>query len=178
MSRLHIHGCGAAALAFATVACGSQPRAVSSGPARTTDCAPADGAAAAQVVRAMYAALRVDDSAAVDRLFTPDFYAFDGGERFTGPGLFAMVKDLHGAGKTVVWEVLEPTTHLACDVAWLTWENRGSIADASRTREITWIESAVLRWSDGGWRMAFFHSTRVPPPAATPVSEPPPLTPF
>lgn len=151
--------------------CASPPRAVTAPaqlapaqPARATACAPED-AAAAQAIRDMYAALTRDDGEALSRLFAPDFYAFDVGKRFTGPELVALIHSLHAAGKTFVWNVVDPQPHVACDMAWVTWENRGAIGDASGTREVTWLESAVLRWTDGAWRIVFFHSTRVPPPS-------------
>ncbi|MBL9017779.1 MAG: nuclear transport factor 2 family protein [Myxococcales bacterium] len=123
------------------------------------------------MIRDMYAALTADDASAPGRLFTPDFYAFDGGKRFTGPELFALIKDAHAAGRSFVWNVVAPDVHLACDVAWVTWENRGSIAEATNVKAMTWLESAVLRWDGGGWRATFFHSTRVPPPKSPPPAE-------
>jgi len=150
-----------AAIAVAAACGGSSAKPV--GP-RAADCAPGDGSAVTQVVRDMYARLAVDDATTIDLLFTPDFYGFDGGERYTARELFAMIKQAHDAGRSFVWEVTAPDPHLACDVAWLTWENRGAIIEGDIKKAITWRESAVLRRIDGAWRLAFFHSTRVPPP--------------
>lgn len=164
--RLHLHALATAVVLAAVHACAPQPIAATThaGTARPADCAPGDGADPADAIRAMYAALTVDDAEALGRLFAPDFYAFEVGQRFTGPELVALIKAAHAAGKTFVWNVIAPETHLVCDLAWVTWENRGSISDAAGVKPITWIESAVLRWVDGAWRLAFFHSSRVPPP--------------
>jgi len=158
----------APALALIGAACASQPKAVTP---PTAECAPDDKAAPARVVRDMYAALTIDDASAASRLFTPTFYAFDGGKRFTGPELFALIKTLHAAGKTFVWEVRPPETHLDCKVAWLTWDNRGSVTSDAGVAAVTWLESAVLEWSGDAWRLAFFHSTRVPAPPPPASSE-------
>lgn len=164
MSRQHLR-CLATAVALAAVnACASQPVAANVHAGRAADCAPGGGSAAADVIRTMYAAATVDDAEAMRRLFAPGFYAFDAGQRFTGPELIAFIKAAHDAGKIFVWSVVAPQTHVACDIAWVTWENRGSITDASGIKAVTWIESAVLRWAQGAWRIVFFHSSRVPPP--------------
>jgi ketosteroid isomerase-like protein len=150
--------------ALVGAACASQPKAVAP---PVSECAPNDSAAPVQVIRDMYTALQVDDASAVRRLFTPDFYVFDVGKRFTGPELFALIKRLHADGETFVWEVLPPETHLSCNVAWLTWENRGSITSDGVATAVSWLESAVLHWSGDAWRMAFFHSTRMPAPPSS-----------
>lgn len=138
-----IHGCGA-----------PQP------PQAAVRCSERDGAAAAAVIDDLYAAFRTDDAVAARQLFAPDFVAFDGGKRLDGPGLIALVKKAHDDGKQIVWNVAPPRIQTSCDIAWLVWENRGSITDASGTTDIVWNESAVLRWTDRGWRLALFHSSR------------------
>jgi hypothetical protein len=142
-----IHGCAAPQA--------SQPIAAS-----PAVCPVRNGPAATQVIHDLYAAFTIDDATAANRLLAPDFVAFDAGKRFTGPGLFAFVKAAHDAGKKIVWNLVDPKSQVACDVAWLWWENRGTITDASGATPIVWNESAVLRWVDDGWRVAFFHSSR------------------
>lgn len=117
-----------------------------------------DPAAVAQTMREMYAALSADDEAKLKDVITPDFYAFDGGKRFDGVSLFALVNDAHKAGKVFVWTVNEPDVHVNGDEAWIAYVNRGSVG----AQPVTWLESAMLRFEGGRWRIAFFHSTRVP----------------
>jgi hypothetical protein len=137
--------------------CASTPAVVNR---ETPACATDDGTTAVQTIRDMYAALTVDDAARANRLFAPSFYAFDVGKRYTGESLVALVKSAHEAGKKFVWEVTAPAAQVSCDFAWVTWENRGSIADATTENKVIWLESAVLRWTDGRWQILFFHSTR------------------
>ena len=131
-------------------------------PAKT--CAPADPAPVVDTLRAMYAAAMKSDFAAMQAVFAPGFYAFDGGRRFDGPGMAAMVEGAQGAGGLYVWTVNEPDVQIACDQARIAYVNRGSMANAAGTTPVVWLESADLVFEGGRWRIAFFHSTRVPPP--------------
>jgi hypothetical protein len=126
-------------------------------------CAARSGDAVAETMREMYAALSTDDEARLKTIFTADFYSFDAGKRFNGPALAALVKDAHKAGKTFVWTVNEPDVRVQCDWAWIAYVNRGSVTDASGAAQVTWLESAVLRFETGRWRIAFFHSSRAAP---------------
>jgi ketosteroid isomerase-like protein len=122
-------------------------------------------AAQAQVtetIRSFFAAAAADDLDKLHAVITPDFYAFEAGGRISGDALMEMLKAAHAAGKVYVWTVNEPEVHISGDTAWITYVNRGSIKDASGTKEVTWLESAVLQQEKGVWRIKFFHSTRVP----------------
>ena len=132
--------------------------------AADTACAPASPDAVSETMRDMYAALMVDDSARLQSILLPDFYSYDGGKTFDGPGLANLVKDAHKAGKTFVWTVNEPKIQLHCDWAWIAYVNNGSITDASGPKPVTWLETAVLRYEAGRWRIALFHSSRAAPP--------------
>jgi hypothetical protein len=126
-------------------------------------CPPADPQAVAGTMRDMYAAITVDDEARLNgTIFVPGFYAFDGGKRFSGPELVALIAGAHRAGKVYVWTVQEPDVHIVCDRAWIAYVNRGSVTDASGVLPITWLESAVLKFDGTRWRIEFFHSTRAP----------------
>jgi ketosteroid isomerase-like protein len=130
--------------------------------AATETAPPSDETEIIQTMRAMFAALTTDDAAKFRILTSADFYTFDGGKRFTGDALLELLKAHHAAGKVYVWNVTEPEVHLHGDIAWITYVNQGSIQDASGTKNLTWLESAVLRKENGGWRIRFFHSTRAP----------------
>lgn len=133
-----------------------------SGSVRAAECAPRSGADAVDAVRHLFEAAAKDDADGMSAVLAPDFYAFDGGKRFSGPELIALIKAAHAAGKTYVWNVTAPEVHLACDTAWVTYENRGSVGDASGAQPVRWLESAVLQWGGHGWQLRFLHSTRAP----------------
>jgi hypothetical protein len=123
---------------------------------------PADQVQVVETIRTMYAAAATDDLAKFHTVAAPDFYAFDGGKRYDGDALMNTVKSLHASGKVYVWTVTQPHVESDCHLAWITYINRGSIKDASGTKDMTWLESAVLEKQAGAWHIRFFHSTRVP----------------
>ena len=115
-----------------------------------------------EAMRQMYVAATKDDLDGFHKVVTPEFYTFDGGKRFDGDALMNLIKAAHAAGKRYEWNVMEPEVHLGCNDAWITYTNRGSLQDGSGTKSLIWLESAVLRKEEGGWKIQFFHSTRVP----------------
>lgn len=121
-----------------------------------------DQAKVIEATRTMYVAAVHDDLAKFHTVAAPDFYAFDAGKRFTGDALMGRIKDLHAAGKVFVWEVTAPVVQIDGEMALITYVNKGSIQDQSGTRNVSWLESAVLRKDHGSWRIHFFHSTLVP----------------
>ncbi|HEY5073781.1 MAG TPA: nuclear transport factor 2 family protein [Pyrinomonadaceae bacterium] len=122
----------------------------------------ADQVQVAEAIRSFFAAATADDLEKLHAVTAPDFYAFDAGGRFTRDALMEMIKAAHAAGKVYVWTVNEPEVHISGDIAWITYVNHGSIKDASGTKDVTWLESAVLQKEKGTWRIHFFHSTRAP----------------
>jgi hypothetical protein len=110
----------------------------------------------------MYSALAADDFAAFRKVTSADFYAFELGKRLTGDELMGLIKKAHDSGKVYMWQVTEPQIHIDGLVAWVTYTNRGSIQDSSGKKDVSWLESAILYNADGGWRVQFLHSTRVP----------------
>jgi Domain of unknown function (DUF4440) len=122
----------------------------------------ADQAQVAEAMRTMYAAATTDDLDKFHTVAVPDFYAFDGGKRYDGDVLMKMVKSFHDSGKIFVWTVTDRHVEATCDLAWITYINRGSVQDKSGTQPLTWLESAVLEKQGGTWRIRFLHSTRVP----------------
>jgi ketosteroid isomerase-like protein len=118
-----------------------------------------------QVTEAMhsfFAAATADDRDKLHAVTTSDFYAFDAGGRFTRDGLMDLIKAAHAEGKVYVWTVNGPEVHISGDIAWITYANQGSRTDASGTKDMNWLESAVLQKEKGVWRIRFFHSTLLP----------------
>ena len=122
----------------------------------------ADQVQVTEAIRLFFAAATAVDLDKLHAVTAPDFYAFDAGGRFTRDALMDLIKAAHAAGKVYVWTVNEPEVHISGDIAWITYVNHGSIKDASGTKDVTWLESAVLQKEKGIWRIHFFHSTRAP----------------
>jgi ketosteroid isomerase-like protein len=113
-------------------------------------------------VSAIFVAARADDVAKFDSVIASDFYIFDGGARFNGDSIMALIKAQHAAGKRYEWNVTEPDVHISGNTAWIAYVNQGSITDASGTVNQNWLESAFLEKQAGTWKIVFMHSTRVP----------------
>jgi ketosteroid isomerase-like protein len=112
----------------------------------------------------MFTALETDDAAKLDSIVAPDFYMFEGGARFNGNSILAVMKAQYAAGKRYEWSVTEPDIHISGNTAWIAYVNDGSIADASGRVNHQWLESAILEKQAGVWKILFIHSTRVPAP--------------
>lgn len=130
-----------------------------------SECAPQVASGPAGSLRRLYAAaMRVDRSAFLSEL-TPDFYAFDGGKRYSREEFGDLPQALHDKGQTYLWSVNEPDVHISCATSWVAYVNRGSMTDATGTHPYTWLESADLVWQHGAWKIRFFQSTRVKQPS-------------
>jgi hypothetical protein len=113
-------------------------------------------------VSAIFIAARADDVAKFDSVIASGFYIFDGGVRFNGDSIMALIRAQHAAGKRYEWNVTEPDVHIRGNTAWIAYVNKGSITDASGTVDQNWLESAFLEKQAGTWKIVFMHSTRVP----------------
>jgi hypothetical protein len=113
----------------------------------------------AGTIKSFFAALARDDDAAVRRLTTPDFYAYDVGKRFTGPELSTLIADLHRQGRVLEWNIGAVDARIDCNLAFAAWENVGASGTATEMKPRTWLESALLVRESGAWRIRFLHST-------------------
>jgi ketosteroid isomerase-like protein len=113
-------------------------------------------------VKTIFAAALTDDVAMLNRVVAPDFYIYDGGARFNGDDILALIKSQQAAGKRFEWKITDPDVHISGNTAWIAYANKGSITDASGTTDQKWLESAFREKKAGTWKIVFMHSTRVP----------------
>ncbi len=130
------------------------------------DCRSLQPAQAVRVMQDFFDAIRTNDEAGVRSLLTPDFHAFDGGRSLDVGGMAGLVRSAHQPGEKYQWLVTEPQVRGACGLASIFYVNRGSLTDAAGVHPLTWLESAVLTWDGGRWRIAFLESMRAADPAA------------
>lgn len=141
--------------------------AVGTGSATAESCGTAaDRADVVRAVQTMFVAAAKDNITLFHSVTSPDFYAFDNGKQFHGDELMGLMQQLHAKGHVYVWKVTEPKVYLDCHIAGITEINIGSV-DGKPTR---WLESGILKKSDGKWRVEFFNSARA---AETPLPHPP-----
>jgi hypothetical protein len=151
-------GCAIAMLGLAA----SNPHTAQASP----ECAPESAAqtSVVETIRKAFAAVGAEDPDAFRAVTTSDFFAYDGGKPFDGPGLMDIIKQGHAAGKKWEWNVTDPKVHVSCNLAWISYVNRGAVTDTAGRHEVTWLESAVLGYSGRRWRIEFLHSTRAAAP--------------
>jgi ketosteroid isomerase-like protein len=113
-------------------------------------------------VSTVFTAARADDLAKFQSVIASGFYIFDGGARFDGDSIMALIKGQHAAGKRYEWNVTDRDVHISGSTAWIAYVNKGSITDAAGTVNQSWLESAFLEKQAGTWKIVFMHSTRVP----------------
>jgi hypothetical protein len=94
----------------------------------------ADQTQIVNTVSTIFTAARTDDVAKFDSVIASDFYIYDGGVRFNGDAVMAVIKALHAAGKRYEWNVTEPDVHISRDTAWIAYVNEGSITTGVTSR--------------------------------------------
>jgi hypothetical protein len=127
-------------------------------------CPPEDSAAVAATVQQMYKAMAAGDAAKSRTFFSQEFYILDSGSLYTTDGLIFAVEQSQKSGKSYTWTVSEPRVHFACDSAWMSHVNRGTVTTSGRETPVDWLESAILHWRNGRWKIDFMTSM----PASTP----------
>src|SRR5258708_3542474 len=93
----------------------------------------ADQTQIVNTVSVIFAAARTDDVAKFDSVIAPDFYIYDGGVRFTGDTVVAMIKAQHSAGKPYDGKVSEPAAHISCNTPLISHLNQRTTPDAPPT---------------------------------------------
>ena len=122
-------------------------------------CAPKN-AEPVDTLRAFYASATAGDRAKIIGAFDSEGYLFDVGERYTPETIADVILKIEAAGTKPAWNLEEPESHVACDLAWATWTTRGTFTTAGKVEPATELGSAVFVWRDDMWKIRFFHSTR------------------
>ena len=127
-------------------------------------CAPATAREQVEAtVRSLFAAAAAEDDASWAKIVSPDFYAYDAGKRFDGHQLMEAIQAIHKSGRKLEWHIEDVEIHVDCDWAWENHVNRGAVGDAGSMQPMSWLESTILTYRRGQWRVVFLHSTRSPP---------------
>jgi len=122
----------------------------------------AEPARVIDTVKAIFDAAKADDLDKFHAVTTRGFYMFDNGARFDGDAIMALMKSDHAAGKRYDWNITDPDVHIIGSSAWIAFINKGTLTDASGTQDLQWQESAFLHKEGDSWKIAFFHSSRIP----------------
>ena len=133
-----------------------------------TGCAPhvmtaGDLSTVKQAVVDNYAAYSGFDKQKYEALLTEDYLLLENGELLDRNG------DVAGMPlpetRTRRQDVFDfRSVKIEGDVAYAAYFLHSDIADDKGTRSVQWLESAILRRSGTGWRMALLHSTKITKP--------------
>ena len=128
-------------------------------------CAPSvsaadDAVAVKQVVVDVYAAFSGFDKLKYRSLLTEDYLLLENGELLDIEGDVAMMPTPEsGHKRTDAFDFRSAKVH--SDTAYVVYFLKSEIKDKNGTRNREWLESAILRRSVTGWRIALLHSTRI-----------------
>jgi hypothetical protein len=86
----------------------------------------ADQAQIVNTVSTIFTAALTDDVAKFNSVIASDFYICDGGVRFNGDAIMALIKAQNAAGKRYEWNVTEPDVHINGITAWIAYVNQGT----------------------------------------------------
>ncbi len=124
-----------------------------------------EAAAVQQAIRNNYATYSGFDEQKYRATTTEDFVLLEHGELIDREAdIGFMAKPGTGFGRTDAFDF--HSVKVEGDVAWAVYTLRSEIYDDARgARSREWLESAVLERTDGVWKLALTHSTRVSHPA-------------
>lgn len=112
-------------------------------------------------MRDMFSAFETHNQTAVRARLAPNFYAFDGGQRMDGMTLPDLIAKQQATGAKYKWSVTKPDVQMNCTLATIAYVNVGAVGDTAKMTPVTWLESAVLRFREGRWRVQFLISAPV-----------------
>lgn len=117
----------------------------------------------ADTVNTVLTALRTNDAATLNSVIAPDFYIFDGGTRFNGGALMALIKAQHVAGKHYEWNVTEPDVHISGNTARIAYVNH---QQCFRSGETTLVRIGLLAETGGRLEGPLYPQHKCPNTAA------------
>ena len=122
-----------------------------------------DPSAVKQAITDYYAAFSGLDKQKYRALLTEDYLLLENGELLDVEGDVAGMPspETHPRRKDVF---NFRSVKIQGDVAYAAYFLSSNITDDKGDRSRQWLESAILRRSDKGWRMALLHSTRITKP--------------
>jgi ketosteroid isomerase-like protein len=129
------------------------------------DASAPDVIAAKQAVENVYSTFSVSmDKDKYRSLLTEDYLLLENGELLDIEGDLALMSAREdGYQRTDEFDFSTVKVH--GDIAYLVYFLKSDITDKKRgTRHRRYLESAILRRSDTGWRLALLHSTKIPEP--------------
>ena len=119
-----------------------------------------DTTAVKEAITKAYAAYSALDAQKYRALLTEDYLLLENGELLDIEGDVAMMPAPDsGYRRTYMFDFRSVKIH--DDIAYIVYFLKSQIKDRNGSRNREWLESAILRHSGAGWRIALLHSTRI-----------------
>jgi ketosteroid isomerase-like protein len=96
-------------------------------------------------------------------LCTEDFLLFESGQVMNVEEFINFIKPFEGSTTTFALENFK--VNVNGSVGWISLRNKAVMSMGEQVMNFDWLESGVLKKQDGAWKLAFYHSTTVEPPA-------------
>lgn len=128
--------------------------------------APNDPAAVEDVIRDYFTAISNNDQMAADAVCTADYMLLEHGMYWNNDSLFMMAGPMFDQGATIAYRFENFETTIDGNTAWTYYDNYGLMTVGGQEIPLHWLESAVMEYDDGHWKMALLHSTRIEQNAA------------
>ncbi|ALO13743.1 hypothetical protein L21SP5_00061 [Salinivirga cyanobacteriivorans] len=103
------------------------------------------------------------DYTAMRNACTPDCIIFENGVKWTVQDQIDYLKNFEGKG-TITYKFSDIQWVVKKDVAWTKYKNTADAVINGNPVHWEWLESATFAKKNGKWKMAFLHSTMIPPP--------------
>ena len=102
------------------------------------------------------------DLDAIRKRCAPDFVLLEEGLRWNTDSLVNAMAGFKGKA-TISYTFNDMRSHVEGSLGWITYRNNGLVTMNGQETEYRWMESAVLRKTNGVWRLVLLHSTRINP---------------
>lgn len=115
-----------------------------------------------RTVQELFAAMSLHDGKAMQQTSTVDFQLLEHGEDWSMQKLIDAVqpKGEPYQRKNFFSQI---RARQVGNVAWISYWNKAEIRRANSTRNVVWLESAVLVNGNDSWKIQLLHSTRLEP---------------
>lgn len=122
----------------------------------------ADEQAIETTIRDFFGDMSTFDLDAIRNRCAPDFVLLEEGLQWNTDSLVNAMAGFKGKA-TITYTLGDMQSHVEGSIGWITYRNDGLVTMNGKETLYRWMESAVLRKTNGIWRLVLLHSTRISP---------------
>lgn len=111
-----------------------------------------------KVVQDLFAAMSAVNHSKMKSLVTEDFQLLEVGEDWTIDDLIEVVQPSEYKRRNYFGII---RNEVSGKMAWISYWNKATFTKGVETKNVAWLESAVLIKGNAGWKLKMLHSTRI-----------------